>query len=97
MRRWVLWTCVVTLVVGLMGGIPTFAQEEAGLININTADQATLATLPGIGEARAKAIIEYRQKNGSFKTIDDIKNVSGVGDKIFEDIKAKITVGGEGA
>lgn len=95
MKQWALRFFAVAVVIGLIGGLSTFAQEESGLVNINTADQAALATLPGIGEARAKAIIEYRQKNGPFKAIDDIKNVSGVGDKIFEDIKVKITVGGQ--
>ena len=61
-------------------------------VNINTADEKTLQTLDGIGEAKSKAIVEYRQKNGNFKTIEEIKNVSGIGDSIYEKIKDKITV-----
>ena len=64
----------------------------SGKVNINTASSETLQTLDGIGEAKAKAIIEYRDKNGNFKNIEDIKNVSGIGDSIYEKIKNNITV-----
>ena len=60
-------------------------------VNINTADQSELMTLPNIGEKRANAIIEYRQKN-KFNKIEDIKNVSGIGDKYFEAMKDMIVV-----
>lgn len=61
------------------------------LININTASLEELMTLNGIGEAKANAIIEYRTKS-KFQTIEDIKNISGIGDKAFEKIKDYITV-----
>ncbi len=61
------------------------------LININTASLEELMTLNGIGESKAKAIIEYRTKS-KFQTIEDIKNISGIGDKAFEKIKDYITV-----
>ncbi|MCX7903573.1 MAG: ComEA family DNA-binding protein [Caloramator sp.] len=61
-------------------------------ININTASIEELKTLPRIGDAIAQRIIEYREKNGPFRDIKDIKNVSGIGDKMFENIKEKITV-----
>lgn len=60
-------------------------------VDINTADQSELMTLPNIGEKRAEAIIEYRQKN-KFNKIEDIKNVSGIGDKYFEAMKDMIVV-----
>lgn len=62
-----------------------------GLININTATKEELQTIDGIGEAKAKNIITYREKNGSFKTIEDIKNVEGIGDTLYETIKIYIT------
>ena len=65
---------------------------ESTLININTATEAELMSLTGIGESKAKAIISYRQENGNFATIEDIKNVTGIGDSIFEKIKNDITV-----
>ncbi|MCX7884229.1 MAG: helix-hairpin-helix domain-containing protein [Caloramator sp.] len=61
-------------------------------ININTADKEMLKTLPRIGDSLAERIIDYRNKNGSFKRIEDIKKVSGIGDKMFENIKDKISV-----
>lgn len=61
-------------------------------ININTATQEELETLTGIGESTAKSIIEYREQNGKFATIEDIKNVSGIGDAKYEKLKDEITV-----
>ena len=66
--------------------------KEQGLININIANASELATLPGIGETKANSIIAYRTENGFFKTIEDLKNVSGIGDTTFEKLKAYITV-----
>jgi len=61
-------------------------------IDLNKADATELQTLPGIGQAKAAAIIDYREKSGSFKTIEDLKNISGIGDKTFEKLKDLITV-----
>ena len=61
-------------------------------VNINTANKEKLETLPGIGETTAQKIIDYRESNGKFKTIEDIKNVSGIGDAKYESLKDKITV-----
>ena len=65
-------------------------QSETKLISINTATKEELQTLPGIGESKADAIIEYR-KNKKFETIEEIKEVSGIGDALFEKIKDYIT------
>ncbi len=62
-------------------------------ININTASESELEHLPGIGPSKAKAIVEYRQKNGPFKSAEDIKHVSGIGDKTYEALKSQISVG----
>ena len=63
-------------------------------ININTATEAELQTLSGIGPSKAKAIVEYRKQNGNFKTTADIKNVKGIGDGVFNKISAEINVSG---
>lgn len=68
------------------------AATVTGLINVNTADQSQLDTLPGIGPSLAQRIIQYREANGPFRAVEDLKNVSGIGDKKFEDIKDRITV-----
>ena len=66
--------------------------EEDNYVNINTCSKEELMSINGIGEAKAKAIIDYREKNGNFNTIEDIRNVSGIWDALFEKIKAYITV-----
>ena len=67
------------------------AKESSGKVNINEASQEELTTIPGIGEAKANAIIEYR-KNNKFNSIEDIKNVEGIGENLFANIKESITV-----
>ena len=61
-------------------------------VNVNTATQEELVTLPGIGPAKAKAIIDYRTAH-PFKSIDEVKNVRGIGDHLYESLKGKITAG----
>ena len=66
--------------------------KEETKISINSATSEQLDSLPGIGLSKANDIINYRNSNGSFKTIEDIKNVSGIGDSLFEKIKDLITI-----
>ena len=68
------------------------ASEKTALVNINTADQNQLETLPGVGETTAKAIISYREKSGGFTKIEDIMNVAGIKEGRFEAIRESITV-----
>lgn len=67
------------------------SSNSGELVNINTADAEKLATLKGIGATMAQRIIEYREQNGKFKNIDEIKNVRGIGEKKFSAFKDKIT------
>ncbi len=62
-------------------------------ININTATKDELNSLAGIGPIKAEAIVKHRQEKGPFKSIDEIKNVYGIGDKLFDQIKSDVTVG----
>ncbi len=66
--------------------------ETSDIININTANKEELKTLPQVGDSTAGKIIDYRTKNGPFKSIDEIKNVSGIGDKTFEELKDLISI-----
>lgn len=72
--------------------IKNATENKPGKVNINTANESELDTLSGVGPATAKAIIQYREKEGSFKSIEDIKKVKGIGDSKFNKIKDYITV-----
>jgi competence protein ComEA len=83
----------------LMLGAATAAQEgrkpaapQAAAVNLNTANISQLEGLPGIGKAVAERIIEYRQKNGAFKKIEDLMNVRGIGEKNFLRLKPLVMV-----
>jgi len=73
-------------------GDGSVSTQTAALININSADQTQLETLPGVGEATAKAIIAYREKSGGFVKIEDIMNVAGIKEGRFEALREFITV-----
>ena len=92
---------VATLTSAAPGAIATEAQEgsrpaasapAAAPVNLNTATVAQLETLPGIGKATAERIVEYRQKNGSFKKAEDLMNIRGIGEKSFLTLKPLVTV-----
>lgn len=61
-------------------------------VNINTATEAQLKAIPGVGPVIAKAIVEYRTKNGKFKKIEDLKSIKGIGDKTFESMKKMLSL-----
>ena len=69
----------------------TDSVKTSGKVSINTATNEELMTITGIGDSKAEDIIKYREENGPFKTIEDIKNVSGIGDSLFAKIKENIT------
>lgn len=66
--------------------------NQDGLVNLNTATEAELTTLAGIGPSKAAAIIQYREEQGKFQSIEELKNVTGIGDKTFEKLQNEITV-----
>lgn len=74
------------------GIVESTNSDNKSKININTGDITELSNLPGVGSSLAQKIITYRQTNGKFKTIEDLKNVSGIGDKKYESLKEYICV-----
>ena len=92
------------LIVGSLGVASTVAAAQskapakaapapATIVNLNTATASQIATLPGIGETAAQRIIEYRDKNGGFKKVEELMNVKGIGEKSFLKLKPLVTVG----
>ncbi len=72
---------------------PAMGTKPLTMVNLNTATSAELETLPGIGAKVAARIIEYRQKKGPFKKIEELMNVQGVGEKSFLKLRPQLTVG----
>lgn len=77
---------------GSTAGAPAANSSQGGFVNLNTATKEELDTLPGIGPAMASRIIEYRQANGSFKSIEDIKEVKGIGEAKFAKMKDRLRI-----
>lgn len=75
-----------------LAGTESVSVVDDGLININTADKDTLMTIPGIGESKAEAIISYRDEHGNFNKVEDLMNISGIKDGVFNKIKGYVKV-----
>lgn len=83
---------IVVPVVGAGPPVSGGAANVPGKVNINTADAATLETLPRVGPAMSARIIAWRESNGRFTAVEDLMSVSGIGDKTFEALKDRVTV-----
>jgi len=97
MERRKTWTCLLVACLLLVWLCPVGYTEPVpkggdSRININKASLEELVQLPRVGEAVAKRIIDYREKNGPFKTVEDLKSVRGIGDKVFDQIRPSIRV-----
>ncbi len=79
------------LVVPAVGQAPAAGVVSDGRVNLNTADQATLETLPRVGPALAARIIAWRDANGGFASVDDLLNVTGIGQKTFDGLRDLVT------
>lgn len=87
-------TAPITAFTAPIGITKTTSATDVQLlkVNINKADVSTLIALPGIGKSKAEAIVQYRQDNGSFTHIEELKDVKGIGDKLFAKLLAQISV-----
>ena len=87
--------CLVTAtdIVSAQKAAGKAAAAVPAVVNLNTATATQIATLPGIGEKAAQRIIEYREKNGGFKKVEELMNVKGIGEKSFLKLKPLVTLG----
>jgi competence protein ComEA len=94
-QKYTVWNVVkdIDKIKALEENVTEDSSDEDGLININTADAITLERLDGIGEILAGRIIEYRMSTGPFTSIEEIREVEGIGDKLYNKIKDEITIG----
>ena len=79
----------------LVAGVPAASQAQEETVNINTASVEELSLLPRVGAVVAQRIVDFREKNGRFKTLEDLMLVQGVGEKTFELIRPHISLSGE--
>lgn len=96
-RRWKIRALVAlafAMLIAMGCGLAQAAKEFNGTVNINTANVEQLTELPGIGPAKAQAIVEYRT-NSPFKTVDEIMQVKGIGEKLFAKLSPHLTVNGQ--
>ncbi len=89
MRIWMTTLAICTM----LWIAPAVHAAEGKPVNLNTATVSELTTIKGIGNVKAQAIIDYREKNGPFRTVDDLKNVSGIGEKMMTNLRPQVTVG----
>lgn len=93
-QRRTLVAIVGAVLLAAVAAMPvSVAMAEEKLVNINSASAAQLAELKGIGDAKAKAIVAYRDKSGPFKSVDDLQQVNGIGEKLLAALRPQITVG----
>jgi competence protein ComEA len=84
--------CSVPVVMHAQSVPSAASPDKTAVININTATAAEFEALPGIGSKMAQRIVEYREKNGAFKKLEDLMNVRGIGEKNFLKLKNQLTV-----
>lgn len=99
-KQWKISLAVIALTMGLVqsvyAAVDTAAKPvtatAAAMVNINTATVDQLTEIKGLGPKKAQAIVDYRKDNGAFKSVDDLKKVSGISEKLFASIKPQVTV-----
>jgi competence protein ComEA len=102
-RSVAVWSLILTLAAASVAPLaaaqppsapsaPSAPVKSEPVINLNTATAADLETLPGIGARTAQRIVEYRQKSGGFKKVEELMNVKGIGEKSFLKLKGRLTV-----
>lgn len=95
MKNWKLAGALVALVLfTVTSGVPAFAADFAGVVNVNTATVEELEQLPGIGASRARALVEAREQRGGFGSIDELVEVKGIGEASLARLRPHLTTEG---
>lgn len=79
----------------LLGGAAPAGAVAEGVVNVNTATAEELARLPGVGESKARAILEYRKERGAFKSVEQLREVKGIGDAALERLRPHLVLEGK--
>jgi len=85
--------CSLLVCLLIAGHRPAASADNVRPVNINTASASELAALNGLGEVKAKAIVAYREQNGPFKSVDDLKEVKGIGEQMLAKLRPQLTLG----
>ncbi len=98
-KQWKIGLVIIALGMGLVQSAYAAANTAkpvtataAAMVNINTATSDQLATIKGLGPKKAQAIVDYRKDNGAFKSVEDLKKVPGISEKLFASIQPQVTV-----
>jgi competence protein ComEA len=94
LRAGLLGLCLAAGLAAAFGAAPVWAGSE-GVVNVNTAGVDELVRLPGIGEAKARAILDFRKERGAFKSVEQLREVKGIGDAALERIRPHVAVEGK--
>jgi len=94
LRAGLLGLCLAAGLAAALGAAPVRAGSE-GVVNVNTAGVDELVRLPGIGEAKARAILDFRKERGAFKSVEQLREVKGIGDAALERIRPHVAVDGK--
>ena len=94
-RASIVHSSVAFALAALLAGHALAAGNLTGVVNVNSATAEELALLPGVGPAKAQAILEHRKAHGAFKRIEDLSEVKGIGDKALERMRPHITLDGK--
>lgn len=93
MIGWKKWKTIALASLALLAIATAPAIGETTPINVNTASATELTTIDGIGPSKAKAIVDYREAHGPFASVDDLRSVTGIGDKLLDRMRPQVTVG----
>jgi competence protein ComEA len=95
LRAGLLGICLAAGLAAAFGGAGSVQAGSEGVVNVNTAGVDELVRLPGIGESKARAIVDFRKERGAFKSVEQLREVKGIGDAALERIRPHVAIDGK--